>query len=60
MEYDLRPRRAREENYYSETGSVQLFLSSLPNNVDPRRENVYHDEEMERERLKVVSLFFLP
>ena len=51
-----------EDDHYAgfEAGSVQLFLSSLTKNVDPRRENVYNDEEMERQRMKVISLFFLP
>jgi hypothetical protein len=51
-----------EDGQYArfEAGSVQLFLSSLTKNVDPRRENVYYDEEMERERMKVVSLSSFP
>ena len=47
-----------EDDQY--TGSVQAFPSLLTKNLDPRRDNEYHDEEMERQRMKVVSLFFLP
>jgi hypothetical protein len=35
------------------------FFHHITKNVDPRRENEYHDEEMERERMNVVFLFLL-
>jgi hypothetical protein len=41
-------------------GSVQFFLSSLTKIVDPHCENEHHDEEMERQYMNVVSLFFHP
>ena len=52
----------RKDGQYAgfEAGSVQPFLSSLMKNVDSSRDNEYHDAEMERQRMKVVSLFFLP
>jgi len=52
----------REDGQYAgfEAGLVQPFLSLLMKNVDPPRDNEYHDAEMERQHMKVVSLFFLP